>query len=233
MSARAELILQQLGITRWIRRDDPVTALDQQQIWVDCLAAATGLTESVEDPDIDRLLQMDQPATSVVDPPEPVLPVDLPDLEPVQDELPNQLAAAQHNDSTADMLAQAGEADIPVTLNLAVMWHARFVMVGQIENPQQHELWMNIQKACQAQPLTLQWPLDVTDWPAHPQALRGYIAGFLAGLQERALLTLGDLNLPQLEEEVAPQHRYPSLADLLEYPDQKKSLWHELKPLLN
>lgn len=224
------LRLQELGILLWIPKAYPV------------LPTQFGLMHDVIQSSIHP---SDTPSTSAsevrptIDSPVAAHPVQLLDdtatssqaLTPARQAVvvPAEVAFDYHQPSSSAL----PDSHAVVSFSIPLLQRERFILFAQVEDAEQLSLWQNIQSACQAQSSRLTWPLAFENWPMHSLHLQSYLDGFLSINQHKILLSLGNLNVPLLEQHIEPTHRYPSLAEMLQQPQAKRQLWKRLKQIMN
>lgn len=224
MSARAQLILKQLGISPWVERTVATDIVSRQILWrdqrdealndeagTDAINSPQYLNQVVHSERQDKSVaqktvahiektQANTQATTVQD----VSIQDIAVQEAVSQELiaqedVSQEANAQDSsieNQTDHTLEDEIEVVSTIQFHYQVLVHDAFLIFAQAENSAQHRLLQNIQKACQIRqaPIQLTWPLSIQHWQLGDVHVQDYIHGFLQAFAVEHILVLGQVD---------------------------------------
>lgn len=235
MTIRADLILQQLGIRRWIPRMQGHALADSAEIWQDQIdAQSMPIEQTVPNPQDLHTMQRGASTDSLHPQTTSAHTVLAPLATASQSATDHQLAA---RDLATMQSATVDEAVDTLTISTAtfqieLLQHKQFVICAVVQDTQQMELWRNIQRASQTESLQFKWPVEIKDWQVTDATLQSYLQGFLLAQQSRVLMTLGDIHIPIIEQQIAPQYRFAALAEMLQQPLLKRELWQVIQKFL-
>ena len=243
MTIRADLILQQLGIRRWIPRAQGHVTASTHLIWqnnepnpehsmfkqsdaqvieplksTDAVPVKTTL-EIQKAHQADTEHRINQLSNLPSSQPSPAIQTS----STLQTKIPNHT----HHQPTVNTIQTASSA-----FQIELLQHTQFLICAVVQDTQQMEIWRNIQRASQTESLQLKWPVEIKDWQVTDAALQSYLNGFLSAQQSRVLMTLGDIHIPIIEQQIAPQYRFAALAEMLQQPILKRELWQVIQKFL-
>ena len=240
MSARAQLILKQLGISSWVERASATDIIANQMLWRDqsddqgiedkklsfteqtmCVEAGSQFVQNqshkttapqtiVEDSEITHALVKEE----VID------------TENDQNQILDEI-----------MPIDAEAVQATIHFDYQVLIHESFLIFAQAENSAQHRLLQNIQKACliRQSALHLSWPLNIASWQLGDAHLQDYLRGFLQSYAVPNILILGeiDFEFPQFNQQSIELEKHATLAEMLENGDAKRTLWRSIQSLMS
>ncbi|MFC3902610.1 hypothetical protein SAMN05421749_103368 [Acinetobacter marinus] len=223
MSARAQLILKQLGISPWVERTAVTDIVSAQMLWRD-QADVTQNELSITSQHLNQVVHPEQHDKSVA--PKTVANTKkaqtniqastVQDISSqgiavqakvVQEAVSQELIAqedvfqeANAQDSSIEnqtdrTLEDEIEVVSTIQFHYQVLVHDAFLIFAQAENSAQHRLLQNIQKACQIRqaPIQLTWPLSIRHWQLGDVHVQDYIHGFLQAFAVEHILVLGQV----------------------------------------
>lgn len=261
MSARAQLILKQLGISPWVERTVATDIVSRQILWRDqrdeALNDEAG-TDAINSPQyLNQVVHSERQGKSVA--PKTAAHIEKTQATIVQDissqgivaqeavsqELIAQEAVFQEanaqdssiENQTDHTLEDEIEVVSTIQFHYQVLVHDAFLIFAQAENSAQHRLLQNIQKACQIRqaPIQLTWPLSIQHWQLGDVHVQDYIHGFLQAFAVEHILVLGqvDFELPKINQTAIQLEAHATLAELLESADAKRKLWMTIQSLMS
>lgn len=247
MSARAQLILKQLGISPWVERASATDIIANQMLWRD-----QSDDQGVENKKLsftDQTIRIDVEKKNSEK-----------SLEQKQEANHNQITAqvivedSKHKhafvkeeviDTENDqnqildeiMPIDAEAVQATIHFDYQVLIHESFLIFAKAENSAQHRLLQNIQKACLIRQavLHLSWPLNIESWQLGDAHLQDYLRGFLQSYAVPNILVLGevDFEFPQFNQQSIKLEQHATLAEMLENGDAKRKLWHSIQSLMS
>ena len=246
MSARAQLILKQLGISSWVGRASATDIIANQMLWRD-----QSDDQGVENKKLsftDQTIRIDVEKKNSEK-----------SLEQKQEANHNQITAqvivedSEHKhafvkeeviDTENDqnqildeiMPIDAEAVQATIHFDYQVLIHESFLIFAHAENSAQHRLLQNIQKACliRQSALHLSWPLNIASWQLGDAHLQDYLRGFLQSYAVPNIMVLGeiDFEFPQFNRQSIKLEQHATLAEMLENGDAKRKLWRSIQSLM-
>lgn len=260
MSARAQLILKQLGISPWVERTAVTDIVSAQMLWRD-QADVTQNELSITSQHLNQVVHPEQQDKTVAlktvantekaqtnAQTSTVQDVSIQDIavqEAVSQELIDQEAVSQEanaQDSSIEIqndrtLEDEIEVVSTIQFHYQVLVHDAFLIFAQAENSAQHRLLQNIQKACQIRqaPIQLTWPLSIQHWQLGDVHVQDYIHGFLQAFAVEHIIVLGEIEFefPTINQTAIQLKQHATLAELLESADAKRKLWITIQSLMS
>lgn len=242
MSARAQLILKQLGISSWVERASATDIIANQMLWRDqsddqgvenkkLSFADKTMSVGTENQFVQKQVANDHriaPQTVAEDSEHTHAFVKEEVIDTENDQ--NQIL-----DEIMPIDAEAVQATIH--FDYQVLIHESFLIFAQAENSAQHRLLQNIQKACQSHPsaIHLSWPLNIESWQLGDAHLQDYLRGFLQSYAVPNILVLGEIEFefPQFNRQSIKLEQHATLAEMLENGDAKRKLWCSIQSLMS
>ena len=246
MSARAQLILKQLGISPWVERASATDIIANQMLWRDqsddqgvenkkLSFTDQTIRIDVEKKNAEKSLEQRQEANHHQIAPQVIVEdsenthafakVEVIDTENDQNQILPEIAPID---------AEAVQATIH--FDYQVLIHESFLIFAHAENSAQHRLLQNIQKACliRQSALYLSWPLNIPSWQLGDAHLQDYLRGFLQSYAVPNILILGevDFEFPQFNQKSTKLEQHATLAEMLENGDAKRKLWRSIQSLM-
>ena len=239
MSARAQLILKQLGISPWVERASATDIIANQMLWRD-----QSDDQGVENK---KLTFADQPmivgsenqfvqnqSHKKTAPQTIVEDSEITHAFVKEEVIDTENDQNQILDEIMPIDAEAVQATIH--FDYQVLIHESFLIFAHAENSAQHRLLQNIQKACliRQSALHLSWPLNIPSWQLGDAHLQDYLRGFLQSYAVPNILILGevDFEFPQFNQKSTKLEQHATLAEMLESGDAKRKLWHSIQSLM-
>ncbi|WP_374296148.1 hypothetical protein [Acinetobacter sp.] len=247
MSARAQLILKQLGISPWVERASATDIIANQMLWRD--QSDDQVVENRKLSFTDQTIRIDVEKKNSEK-----------SLEQKQEANHNQITAqvivedSKHKhafvkeeviDTENDqnqildeiMPIDAEAVQATIHFDYQVLIHESFLIFAHAENSAQHRLLQNIQKACliRQSALHLSWPLNIASWQLGDAHLQDYLRGFLQSYAVPNILILGeiDFEFPQFNQQSIKLEQHATLAEMLENGDAKRKLWRSIQSLMS
>lgn len=249
MSARAQLILKQLGISSWVGRASATDIIANQMLWRD-----QSDDQGVENKKLsfaDQTMSVEaknqfvqkQDANHHQIAPQAILEDSnsrISDFEQSSQAFVKDESIDTENDQNQILHeiepidAEAVQATIH--FDYQVLIHESFLIFAHAENSAQHRLLQNIQKACliRQSALHLSWPLNIPSWQLGDAHLQDYLRGFLQSYAVPNILILGeiDFEFPQFNQQSIKLEQHATLAEMLENGDAKRKLWRSIQSLM-
>ena len=240
MSARAQLILKQLGISPWVERASATDIIANQMLWRDqsddqgIEDKKLSFTEQTMSDEAESQFVQNQshkttaPQTIVEDSEitHALVKEEVIDFENDQNQILHEIEPID---------VEALQATIH--FDYQVLIHESFLIFAHAENSAQHRLLQNIQKACliRQSALHLSWPLNIASWQLGDAHLQDYLRGFLQSYAVPNILVLGevDFEFPQCNQQSIKLDQHATLAEMLENGDAKRKLWHSIQSLMS
>ncbi len=218
---RSQLLLQQLGIQQWIPRQQPVRRAQTEQLWRDGLksedaeyvSSSIETTPTLASPSIAQQRSTLRPVIEKTKAPKETL------------EQTNNTEITGNIDSVAEEVIKQD-----IHFDYQVLVHEQFIILAVVTDAKQQQLYHHLQNACNAIHTQLKWPLSIDGWIGHDGLVDTYMMGFFAAHQPQLVILLGEIvcNL----DSALTVYQAPSLAELLQQPLLKQSLWQKIYPLL-
>lgn len=219
---RSQLLLQQLGIQQWIPRQQLGRPVQTEQLWRDGL----------KDEDEKYSASPPREITSTLAPPS--IAQQRSTLQPIIEKIkaPREMLEQAANIDVAINSDVPPEAEFGQDINFdyQVLVHEKFIVFAAVTDARQQQLYHNLQSTCNALHTQLKWPLNIDGWLSHDGLVESYMTGFLALHQPELVILIGDIRCPL--DSALNIYQAPSLAELLQQPLLKQSLWEKLYPLL-
>lgn len=246
MSARAQLILKQLGISSWVERASATkhaSATDiiaNQMLWRD--QSDDQGVENKKLPFTDQTMsvwtenQFVQNQSHKTTAPQTIVE----DSEITHAFVKEEVIDTENDqnqilDEIMPIDAEAVQATIH--FDYQVLIHESFLIFAHAENSAQHRLLQNIQKACliRQSALHLSWPLNIPSWQLGDAHLQDYLRGFLQSYAVPNILVLGEIEFefPQFNRQSIKLEQHATLAEMLENGDAKRKLWCSIQSLIS
>lgn len=248
MSARAQLILKQLGISSWVERASATkhaSATDiiaNQMLWrdqsddqgvknkkltfADQLMSVGSENQFVQKQEANDHRIAPQTVAEDSENTHAFVKEEIPDIENDQNQILHEIEPID---------AEAVQATIH--FDYQVLIHESFLIFAKAENSAQHRLLQNIQKACLIRQavLHLSWPLNIESWQLGDAHLQDYLRGFLQSYAVPNILVLGEIEFefPQFNRQSIKLEQHATLADMLENGDAKRKLWCSIQSLIS
>ena len=246
MSARAQLILKQLGISSWVGRASATDIIANQMLWRDqsddqgvenkkLSFTDQTIRIDVEKKNSEKSLEQKQEANHS----QITAQVIVEDSENTHAFVKEEVIDTENDqnqilDEIMPIDAEAVQATIH--FDYQVLIHESFLIFAHAENSAQHRLLQNIQKACliRQSALHLSWPLNIESWQLGDGHLQDYLRGFLQSYAVPNILILGevDFEFPQFNQKSTKLEQHATLAEMLESGDAKRKLWHSIQSLM-
>ena len=247
MSARAQLILKQLGISSWVERASATDIFANQMLWRDqsddqgvenkkLSFTDQTIRIDVEKKNSEKSLEQKQEANHS----QITAQVIVEDSEHKHAYVKEEVIDTENDqnqilDEIMPIDAEAVQATIH--FDYQVLIHESFLIFAHAENSAQHRLLQNIQKACliRQSALHLSWPLNIASWQLGDAHLQDYLRGFLQSYAVPNIFVLGevDFEFPQLNQQSIKLEQHATLAEMLENGDAKRTLWRSIQSLMS
>lgn len=222
------LLLHQLGISHWIRRDAEIHAIEHYSLWRDD-----------ELPDVvpqSQAWQNDMANLSIMPSVLESNDVAIDSMSPVEDVLLEDQTLTDLLQSTPQHTAILPETlpnfNQQVQFEFCMCRQEKWIALTAIHSPEQQQLWLNLLQAIQAKNERVQWPPQL-EWAVYDDLIPYYLKGlFLAKSPDRlpVLLCLGESSVPMayLQRLDLTMIQLPSLQACLENPMEKQQLWQRV-----
>ena len=247
MSARAQLILKQLGISSWVGRASATDIIANQMLWRDqsddqgvenkkLTFADQTIRIDVEKKNSEKSLEQKQEANHNQITAQVIVEDSKHKHAFVKEEvIDTENDQNQILDEIMPIDAEAVQATIH--FDYQVLIHESFLIFAHAENSAQHRLLQNIQKACliRQSALHLSWPLNIASWQLGDAHLQDYLRGFLQSYAVPNILILGEIDFecPQFNQQSFKLEQHATLAEMLENGDAKRKLWRSIQSLMS
>ena len=240
MSARAQLILKQLGISPWVERASATDIIANQMLWRDqsddqgvenkkLTFADQPMIVGSENQFVQNQSHKKTAPQTIVEDSEithAFVKEEIPDIENDHHQLRDEIEPID-----------AETVQATIHFDYQVLIHESFLIFAHAENSAQHRLLQNIQKACliRQSALHLSWPLNIASWQLGDAHLQDYLRGFLQSYAVPNILILGeiDFEFPQFNQQSIKLEQHATLAEMLENGDAKRKLWHSIQSLMS
>ena len=246
MSARAQFLLKQLGISPWVERASATDIIANQMLWRDqsddqgvenkkLSFADKTIRIDVEKKNSEKSLEQKQEANHNQITAQVIVEDSKHKHAFVKEEvIDTENDQNQILDEIMPIDAEAVQATIH--FDYQVLIHESFLIFAHAENSAQHRLLQNIQKACliRQSALHLSWPLNIASWQLGDAHLQDYLRGFLQSYAVPNILILGeiDFEFPQFNQQSIKLEQHATLAEMLENGDAKRKLWRSIQSLM-
>ncbi|KAA8734979.1 hypothetical protein F4V57_04270 [Acinetobacter qingfengensis] len=219
MHQRTQLILQQLGIQQWIDRQTPTIQHRTDILWRDHLVEPKSAS-ILQKPH--SITQADQTSETLV-------------KEKISPKIDDVVVIEDFSVIT-DRVSKDAVAILPLQQNIyfdyQLMVHDQILLLAQINNQQEMQLFQGIVQACFATQQQLKWPLMIENWEMHDQLVETYLQGYFFEHQQKILIMLGEIQLPLQNLQFKQFHITQSLQQMLDSADYKRSLWQLIYPYI-
>lgn len=255
MSARAQLILKQLGISSWVGRASATDIIANQMLWRD-QSDGQGVENKklsftdqtiridVEKKNSEKSLEQKQEANHSQIAPQAILEDSnsrISDFEQSSQAFVKDESIDTENDHNQILHViepiDAEAVQATIHFDYQVLIHESFLIFAHAENSAQHRLLQNIHKACliRQSALHLSWPLNIASWQLGDAHLQDYLRGFLQSYAVPNILVLGevDFEFPQFNQQSIKLEQHATLAEMLENGDAKRTLWRSIQSLMS
>ena len=241
MSARAQFILKQLGISPWVERASATDIIANQMLWRD--QSDDQSVENKKLPFTDQTMSVgaeNQFVQKQVANDHRIAPQTVAeDSENTHAFVKEEITDIENDHhQLRDEIEQIDAEAVQATIHFdyQVLIHESFLIFAHAENSAQHRLLQNIHKACliRQSALHLSWPLNIASWQLGDAHLQDYLRGFLQSYAVPNILILGDVDFefPQFNQKSTKLEQHATLAEMLESGDAKRKLWHSIQSLM-